>query len=1066
MPSDYERIRQNNLKRYGTEVGTYGPMLLSDRYADRTHFIYELLQNTEDALSKRSTGLNANNSIKFDLSDDKLVVSHFGKPFDGEDVESICSIAHSTKGVNDIGCFGIGFKSVYAFSDRPEIHSGDEDFVIEDYVSPRQSCRIEKGADETKIILPLKNTKGDDSSLIHGSLEKLGSRALLFLRQIREIEWNYGENFSGFYLKNKPEDLGEGVQSVSLIGQKKGSPEIDERWLIFYEAVKHEKLPEGSMIQIAFQLTERDGKGWAIKPLEKSPLVVYFPTVLQTYLGFLVQGPYKTTPSRDNVPPADPWNKDLVKSTGELLIKAIRWLRDKNNLNVEVLSALPIDKTKFGEDNMFAAIYEYALTLLKKESVLPCDDGAYTKADEAKLGRTKEIRELLSSRQLGDLYESESEIKWLSGDISEHQTPVLRNYIMRELDIKEVTPATFVGLLTKTFLEKQSDEWMLNLYEYLSKQSGLRHLICSIPLLRLKNGHHVLPPNTNRPDVFLPCDFSTNEQTMKPSVCESPEAMAFLKYLGLREPDPVDDVVLNVLPKYSVDNQRISDEEYSQDLRAILRAYETDLRSQRDKLVAKLRNTPFIKTVEKGSKERLFSKPVDLYLSSENMKDLFENVNGVKLVDDSIDVFKGKRDFLEAVGVSRCLAPIEFEVVLSDKERKELRKNSGCENISEDWGAIDKNLRGMSDIVDALAELSALERIKKSKLIWEALIDAIKRKGTDILYGIYEWKYYQDRKAYFQANWVKRVNETPWISNKNGDLCKPSEIDFEELGWEPHLALQQQIIFKPRVIEALAKEAGIDPGLLLLLKERGITSQSALKALLDAQETRTKKENINTETTSVSEAVNQMLGSDEPEPTKAVSGPREYANVTPDASNQESSNNLHQQKPHAHEGETNHTGERNSSDGVHREFHSYIGVSPEPEETDTLGGEAYQARIEIENKAIQHILINEPELIRTGENNPGFDLYEVDGEDVPVRWVEVKAMAGEFRDRPATMSKTQFEHAMKRQSKYWLYVVENATSDTPNIIRINDPAGKARSFTFDDGWAEVAESHKENKEEN
>ena len=75
---------------------------------------------------------------------------------------------------------------------------------------------------------------------------------------------------------------------------------------------------------------------------------------------------------------------------------------------------------------------------------------------------------------------------------------------------------------------------------------------------------------------------------MKPSVCESPEAMAFLKYLGLREPDPVDDVVLNVLPKYSVDNQRISDEEYSQDLRAILRAYETDLRSQRDKLVAKL----------------------------------------------------------------------------------------------------------------------------------------------------------------------------------------------------------------------------------------------------------------------------------------------------------------------------------------------------------------------------------------------------------------------------------------------------------------------------------------------
>ena len=39
---------------------------------------------------------------------------------------------------------------------------------------------------------------------------------------------------------------------------------------------------------------------------------------------------------------------------------------------------------------------------------------------------------------------------------------------------------------------------------------------------------------------------------------------------------------------------------------------------------------------------------------------------------------------------------------------------------------------------------------------------------------------------------------------------------------------------------------------------------------------------------------------------------------------------------------------------------------------------------------------------------------------------------------------------------YWLYVVENAGTGSPNIVKIQDPAGKARTFTFDHGWREVA----------
>ena len=53
MPSDYLAIRQENERRYGTDIGRIGPLLLAHRYDDRTHFIFELLQNAEDALARR-----------------------------------------------------------------------------------------------------------------------------------------------------------------------------------------------------------------------------------------------------------------------------------------------------------------------------------------------------------------------------------------------------------------------------------------------------------------------------------------------------------------------------------------------------------------------------------------------------------------------------------------------------------------------------------------------------------------------------------------------------------------------------------------------------------------------------------------------------------------------------------------------------------------------------------------------------------------------------------------------------------------------------------------------------
>lgn len=111
----------------------------------------------------------------------------------------------------------------------------------------------------------------------------------------------------------------------------------------------------------------------------------------------------------------------------------------------------------------------------------------------------------------------------------------------------------------------------------------------------------------------------------------------------------------------------------------------------------------------------------------------------------------------------------------------------------------------------------------------------------------------------------------------------------------------------------------------------------------------------------------------------------------------------------------------------------------------------------LEEQAINLIVKREPHLLRMPVNNPGFDLVENDSDDQPVRWVEVKAMTGTLKSRPVGLSRTQFETAQEHGDRYWLYVVERAGSrEGARIVQIQDPVGKARTFTFDHGWLSVA----------
>src|SRR5262249_58588759 len=68
-----------------------------EKYADPTHFIFELLQNAEDAGATFA---------RFELTSTAVIFDHDGRPFERLDIEGITGIGNTTKleEANKIGC--------------------------------------------------------------------------------------------------------------------------------------------------------------------------------------------------------------------------------------------------------------------------------------------------------------------------------------------------------------------------------------------------------------------------------------------------------------------------------------------------------------------------------------------------------------------------------------------------------------------------------------------------------------------------------------------------------------------------------------------------------------------------------------------------------------------------------------------------------------------------------------------------------------------------------------------------------------------------------------------------
>jgi hypothetical protein len=849
MPSDYDSIRSDNIREYGE--GTRHLSFLGRLYTDRTHFIFEFLQNAEDAGAVK---------ILFELFEDRLEVKHDGRPFNELDVRGVCGVGEGTKAedLTQIGKFGIGFKSVYAYTSAPEIHSGEEHFCIEHYVRPHPADPRETGDSWTTLFVFAFDAPGLEPQTamceIAERLRNLSARVLLFLRKIKEIEYKLPGEPGGFYLRGKPVPRGQARQ-VTVIGQNNGQDE-DETWLIFERPVF---IPDGSNkvpVEIAFKLesNSKDQTETTVR-IKESPLIVYFPTEKSTRFGFLIQGPYKTTPSRDNIPKDDDWNTKLVEETALLLVDALQRLKEMWLLTVALLNALPIRMDDFPENSMFHPIVEAVRDALMYQELLPANDGMFVSARNAKLARRAELKKLLTHDQLRELFKSKDDIRWLSGAITQDRTPDLRSYLMSELNVEEIRPERFAQLITDDFLKAQSDDWIIQFYNFLGKdKSELWKKPGSVlrqkKILRLENFEnksHVIPFQPDgKPNAYLPSSLKTNFPTIKRAIFNDKGAEEFLRNLGLIEPGLFAEVIEFVLPNYAEKSISIDFQENIEDLRKINRLLYTPLQDKGKNSIGKL---------------KILLPKLGLESLLENLEGLLEKIEPTKLIPIFLKMVLPSIKFLRAINGNRedykaakeiylntdelhmyfennpnawfvdksypeDLEQLFKELSIGDIPRAKLKHKGDKEYViiqsSHGW-----HKRGLNGFdpgieVDGLEYALKHPTVEKSSFIWNRIAIA----NSDCIRGIVESS---SRQTFENSKKKKQTSEkfghllidNHWLPDKQGEFYKPSELELNELpdSFVRDEKLADLLGMKKNIVSTLAEKAGVSVDDINLIKQ-------------------------------------------------------------------------------------------------------------------------------------------------------------------------------------------------------------------------------------------------------
>jgi len=816
VPADYDAIKQENIRRYGYDPVVFE--LLGRIYTERTHFIFELLQNAEDALAT---------TVRFDLYQDRLEFLHDGRLFNPDDVVGVCGVGKGTKAddLTKIGQFGVGFKSVYAYTCCPTIHSGDEHFRIEHYVRPTAVAPHQAGKPWTTVfIFPFNRhdvPAHQAGPEILQRLASLSARILLFLRHIDSIAWHHSGGTSGAYERNELKRIGDGC--LIEVEESMGASVCTEQWLTYDRAVRPPSGGADLRVEVAYRIVE-DALTQAptVTTADRTQLVVSFPTEKETHLGFLIQGPYQTTPARDNIPVDVDWNRHLIAETATLIADTLPQLRDAGLVNVNLLEVLPIDVSNFPVGSMFRPLYDRVRVALSSERLLPTD-GSHVFAHEAKLARALGLIDLFTSRQLAILFKQPGRVYWLNRQITFGGTQTLYRYLAGHRSSATgpwiiepliadlvIDSEAIVRNLDHAVLHQQSDEWFIRLYAFLSDQRALWPIVKRRPILRLENRQLQAPfDGSGQPLAYLPGPIAAPVNTVARSITNHPDALAFLRQLGLTEPDLTTQIVEILLPKYTLSSfHDISEAEHEKDLRLICETLNQIPPVARSRLVAHLKQTPFLRAKNALSREGAYREPRDIYRRTADLEMYWKGNHEGWLIDEEVHLPDA---LLDELGVRRTIQVIAAAPGLNQHI-----------TLHADRGKHERGLNGFDPACRAVGLGHALKHISidKARAIWSELLLPNRHLIRGTIESSTKQSYENAERKQQLSVFGKQLVDTAWLPAQSGGFHRPADLSPEDLppGFQLHDELASALGMQIADLEAAVKVTGLPISVLQLMR--------------------------------------------------------------------------------------------------------------------------------------------------------------------------------------------------------------------------------------------------------
>ncbi|KAI7204507.1 hypothetical protein KC324_g744 [Hortaea werneckii] len=480
-----EKIRRaRRVDENGEEDANAADLLSEELYSKPTHFILELIQNSDD--NKYAPDVLPKLQIVY-REDGLLFIGCNEVGFTAANVQAICRIACSTKKVEGsqkgyIGEKGIGFKAVFKVADMVWIKSGALSFAFDKtkplgMIAPKWTGFPDGGNMNERTMFCFRIPEQEHRDIVAAHLQELKPELLIFLRQLKRVEVTLqdkaGKIKRTFSLAREDSQV-SGVRLTTLrhIVTRPKAATNEEQFLVFCgtktgmpKEKKREKVTESDVL-MAFPVST------TMQPILSDRRTFNYLPIRSYGLPFVLQGDFILSASREDILQQNKWNDAVVDATVTLFAKCVDAFNTKDLLK----HAWPRYAKSQGNarGTIFQGFFKKLCTHLRSRKVLQSQDGSL------------EMPGGLSIVPL-DYMDGPKPLVVVPGRLHTYLSPTYRTNDLSDLQISTLGPREFFNIVNRyAEFSKQPEAWHMKLAKTLLRAGS--HYARVMPLIPMSDG--------------------------------------------------------------------------------------------------------------------------------------------------------------------------------------------------------------------------------------------------------------------------------------------------------------------------------------------------------------------------------------------------------------------------------------------------------------------------------------------------------------------------------------------------------------------------------------------------